>query len=130
MFLLVVGLTGLADVDRASVGERESRGDEAVGAEQAADRLPVARVAVFLQAFVDPAQQVVGEYADKDVAVEAVFELMKIRPQSERAFELAKAGLGFEKRHVELPELRGSEALVLKAVPCPDSCQRESEAEA
>ena len=55
---------------------------------------------------------------------------MKIRPQSERAFELAKAGLGFEKRHVELPELRGSEALVLKAVPCPDSCQRESEAEA
>ena len=65
MVLLVVGLTGLADVDRASVGERESRGDEAVGAEQAADRLPVARVAVFLQAFVDPAQQVVGEYADK-----------------------------------------------------------------
>ena len=64
------------------------------------------------------------------MAVEAVFELMKIRPQSERAFELAKAGLGFEKRHVELPELRGSEALVLKAVPCPDSCQRESEAEA
>ena len=37
-FLLVVGLAGLADVDRASVGERESGGNEAVAAKQAAYR--------------------------------------------------------------------------------------------
>ena len=90
-FLLVVGLAGLADVDRAAVGERESGGDEAVGAEQAADRLPFARVVVSLQALADPAQEVVGEHADEDVAVDSVFELMEIRPQSERAFELGKA---------------------------------------
>ena len=46
------------------------------------------------------------------MAVDSVFELMEIRPQSERAFELAKAGLGLEQCHGELPELRGSEALV------------------
>jgi predicted transposase YbfD/YdcC len=46
------------------------------------------------------------------VAVDSVFELMEIRPQSERAFELGKAGLGFEQRHVELPELCGTKALV------------------
>jgi len=46
------------------------------------------------------------------VPVDAVFELMEIRSQSERAFELGKVGLGFQKRHRELPELRGSEALV------------------
>jgi hypothetical protein len=39
--LFIVGLAGLADVDRASVGERESGGDEAVGAKQAADCLQV-----------------------------------------------------------------------------------------
>ena len=111
-FLFVVGLAGLADVDRASVGERESGGDEAVGAEQAPDCLPFTRVVVLLQALADPAQKVVGKHADEDVAVDAVFELMKIRPQSERAFELGKAGLGFEQRHVELPELCGSKALV------------------
>ena len=43
---------------------------------------------------------------------DAVFELMEIRSQSERAFEFAEAGLGLEEGHVELPELRGSEALV------------------
>ena len=87
-FLFVVGLAGFADVDDASVGERESGGGEAVRAEQAADRLPFAHVVVSLKAFADPAQKVVGEHADKDVAVDAVFELMEIRQQSERAFEL------------------------------------------
>ena len=42
---------------------------------------------------------------------DAVFELREIRSQSERAFEFAEAGLGLEEGHVELPELRGSEAL-------------------
>ena len=111
-FLLVVGLAGLADVDRASVGERKSGGDEAVGAEQAADRLPFARVIVLLEALADPAQEVVGEHADKDVAVDAVLELMEIRPQSEGAFELAEASFGLEERHVEFPELGGFEAFV------------------
>jgi hypothetical protein len=47
------------------------------------------RVSVcHLKAFADSAQKVVGEHADKDVAVDAVFEWMEIRPQSERAFEL------------------------------------------
>ncbi len=45
------------------------------------------------------------------MSINTVFELIKIQPQSESAFELA-ACLGFEQRHVELPELRGSEALV------------------
>jgi hypothetical protein len=40
--------------------DRESGGDKAVGAEQAADRLPVAHVVVSLQALADPAQKVVG----------------------------------------------------------------------
>ena len=110
--LFVIGLAGFADVDRAAVGEREPGGDEAVRAEQAADRLPVARVALVLEAFADPAQEVVGENANKNVPVDAVFELMEIRSQSERAFELGKAGFGFKDRHRELPELRGSEALV------------------
>ena len=44
--------------------------------------------------------------------VDAVFELVEIRSQSERALEFAEAGLGLEEGHVELPELRGSEALV------------------
>jgi len=109
-----------------------------VGAEQAADCLPFARVAVVLEAFADPAQKVVGEHADdpknwealRQTAVrrpegcrsreakastcgrDAVFELMEIRPQSERAFKLGKAGFGLEQCHVELSELRGSEALV------------------
>ena len=112
MFLFVFGLAWLADVDRAAVGEREPGGDEAVRAEQAADRLPVARVVVVLEAFADPAQKVAGEHADKNVAVDAVFELMEIRAQSERIFELGKADLGFQRSHKELPELRGSEALV------------------
>ena len=111
-FLFVVGLAGFADVDRAAVGEREPGGDEAVGAEQAADRLPVARVVLVLEAFADPAQEVVGENANKNVPVDAVFELVEIRSQSERAFEFAEAGLALEEGHVELPELRGSEALV------------------
>jgi hypothetical protein len=51
-------LAGFADVDRAAVGERESGGDEAVRAQQAADRLPVAGVAVVFEAFADPAQEV------------------------------------------------------------------------
>ena len=67
---------------------------------------------MLLEALADPAQKVVGEHADKDVAVDAVFELMKIRPQSEGAFELAEASFGFEERHVEFPELRGFEAPV------------------
>ena len=93
-----------------------------MGAEQAADRLPFARVVVVLEAFADPAQKVVGEHADEPKSWEAlrqtavrrpeecrsreakastcgrdaVFELMEIRAQSERAFELGKAGLGFE----------------------------------
>ena len=51
--------------------------------------------------------------ADVDhVAVDTAFELMGIRPQSEGSFELAKTSLGFEQRHVGLPELRGSETLV------------------
>ena len=83
-----------------------------MGAEQAADCLPVSHVVVSLQALADPAKEVVGEHADKDVAVDAVFELMEIGPHSERAFELGKAGLGLEERHVEFPELRGFEAPV------------------
>ena len=116
-FLFVVRLAWLADVDRAAVGKREPGGDEAVRAEQAADRLPVARVVVLLQAFADPTHKVVGEHADKKVAFDAVFELMEIRSQSERAFELGKAGLGFQKRYIEFPELRGFEA------PCRSSKQ-------
>jgi hypothetical protein len=58
-FLFVVGLAWLADVDRAAVGEREVGGDEALGAEQAADGLPVARGVLVLEAFADPAQEVV-----------------------------------------------------------------------
>ncbi len=64
-FLFVVGLAGLADVDRASVGGREPGSGEAVGAEQAADRSPFARVFVVLESFADPSQEVVGEHADK-----------------------------------------------------------------
>ena len=74
--------------------------------------MPFTRVVVLLEAFADPAQKVVGEHADKDVPVDAVFELMEIRPQSEGAFELAEASFGFEERHVEFPELHGFEAPV------------------
>jgi hypothetical protein len=108
------------DVDCASVGETESGGDEAVSAELAADRLPVSRVVVGLQAFADSAQQVVCGHADElgtsvadcfqavrrvpwprrqrhqHVAVNVVLQLMEIRPQSECAFVLAKAGPGLE----------------------------------
>ena len=70
------------------------------------------RVSFALEAFADPAQEVVGENANKNVPVDAVFELVEIRSQSERAFEFAEAGLALEEGHVELPELRGSEALV------------------
>ena len=35
-FLFIVGLAGFADVDGAPIGGREPGGDEAVGAEQAA----------------------------------------------------------------------------------------------
>jgi len=38
-----LGLAWLANVDRASVDERESGGDEVVVAEQAAVRLPITR---------------------------------------------------------------------------------------
>lgn len=110
--MLVVGLAGFADVDRASIGEGEPGGDEAVRAEKAADGLPLACVFVSLQALADPTQEVVGEHTDEDVAVDAVFELMEIRPQSERAFELAEASLGLEERHVEFPELCRLEGLV------------------
>ncbi len=47
-FLFLFGLAEFADVDDASVGERESGGYEALGAEQAADRLPVASVVMGL----------------------------------------------------------------------------------
>ena len=71
MFLFVVGLAGFTDVDRAAVGERESGGDEAVGAEQATNCLPVARGVVVLEAFAATAQEVVGEHADKPKSWEA-----------------------------------------------------------
>ena len=44
--------------------------------------MPFTRVVVLLEAFADQAQKVVGEHADKDVASDAVFELMEIQPQS------------------------------------------------
>ena len=54
--------------------------------------------------------KVIGEHADEDVSAVAVFELIEIQPQSERAFELGKAALGIEQRYLEFPELRGPEA--------------------
>ena len=44
------------------------------------------------------------------MAVDAVFELMENRPQSECAFKLEEASFGFQQRPVEFPELRGLEA--------------------
>ena len=88
--MFVVGLTGFTDVDRAAVGEREPGGDEAVGAEQAADRLPVARVALVLEAFADPAQEVVGEHADKPKSWEALRQTADRQPEGCRSRE-AKA---------------------------------------
>jgi hypothetical protein len=48
VLLFLVGLAGLADVDRMAVGERESGANEAVGAEQTENGLPVASVVVGL----------------------------------------------------------------------------------
>jgi hypothetical protein len=59
---------------------------------------------VILQAFADPEQKVASEHADKEMPIDEVFQLMEIRVQSERSFELAEAGFGFEERHVEFPE--------------------------
>jgi hypothetical protein len=76
--------------DDASVGEWESGGDEAVGAEQAADGLPVACVVVFLQAFAYPAQKVVGEDADEPRSREALRQTAFRQPEGCRSRE-AKA---------------------------------------
>jgi hypothetical protein len=40
--------------------------------------------------FLTPKGAVTGRQRNQHVAIDAVFELMEIRPQSERAFELAK----------------------------------------
>lgn len=89
-FLLIVRLTGFDNVDDAFIGEQQPGDDEAVGAKQAADRLLVAGVVVFLQALADPAQQMIGNHAEEHEAVD----------------------FGLQKCHVELPESCGSKALV------------------
>ena len=62
---------------QAAVGERESVGDEAVGAEQAADRLPFARVVVVLKALAGLQNTVaaVGSCAFRFLLVAGDFEM-------------------------------------------------------
>ena len=93
-FLFVVGLAGFADVDHASVGEWELRGDEAVGAKQAADRLPVARVVVVLEAFADAPQKVVGEQADEPKIWEALRQTAARQPEGCRSREAKESTYG------------------------------------
>ena len=107
-FLLVVGLAGLADVDRAAVSERESGGDEAVGAEQAADRLPFARVVVSLQAFAYPAQEVVGEHTDEPKSWEALRQTAARQPEGCRSREKKASTCG----HRLGPPIDGNSASV------------------
>lgn len=46
----------------------------------------------------------VGKDPDEDVAFDMFFNLMKVRPQSERAFEHFKASLGSQECQVEVPD--------------------------
>jgi hypothetical protein len=107
-FLFVVGLAGLADVNRAPAGERESGGDEAVGAEQAADRLPVARVVVSLQAFTDTALQVVGEDADEPMSWRALRRTAFKQPEGCRSREARASTCGLRRG----PPTNGNSAAV------------------
>ena len=46
---------------------------QAVRAEYAPDRLPLARVAATLELMMDTGQQVVGQHTDKDMRIDALF---------------------------------------------------------
>ena len=101
VLLLGVGLGGLADAqDGAGVGRKDG-GNQAVGGEQAAQGVPVGGGAGVAEGFAHPCQEVVGEHAHKHVGFDAVFELVEVGAQAQRAFEAGEAFLGLEQDHVE-----------------------------
>ena len=81
--LLGIGVAGFADGDDAPVFEGQARADQAVGAQDAAYGVPFAVVAGLFEFLADPVEQVVGEDAEEDVSVDALFELVVAGAQAE-----------------------------------------------
>ena len=87
--LLGIWQGGLADVKHAAVLQGQRSCGQAVGGEQAAQGFPVAQVAAVPEGFAHPAQEVVGEHGDEDVALDAVFELVEVWAQAEGSLGIA-----------------------------------------
>ena len=110
--LLGVWHAGFADGDGLPVGERQPGGDQAVRAQEASDRFPLPRVAGCFELLSYLTQQMEDEHTDKNMPIHAVFKLVVIWAQSERALDEGKAVLRLEQRQVKRPELWGIERLV------------------
>ncbi len=73
--LFGVEIAGLSNGDDATVFQRQPRADQAMGAQDTADGVPFAVIAGLFELLPDPVEQVVGEYADEDMTINAIFEL-------------------------------------------------------
>ena len=81
-------------------------------AQEAADRFPLPRVAGCFELLSYLTQQMEDEHTDKNMPIHAVFKLVVIWAQSERALDEGKAVLRLEQRQVKRPELWGIERLI------------------
>ncbi len=88
-----------------AAGVVEGNGDPMMVAEDVADGVPAALVALFTQAELDGVEQVIGQHADEDVAVNAPFQLMEHRPQPQVALEVLERFLDSGEGGVEFPDL-------------------------
>jgi len=104
--------TGLAHRDNTAIFEREPRCQQAMGSKLSPDRTPCSALAGRLKPIVYPAQQMIGQYRNEYMPVNAVFFLMEIGTQAQGALQHFEAGFGFQQCHVEVPQLLRPELLI------------------
>ena len=86
-----------------------------MGLEDPLDGLPGAGVPVPLQGVFDKAQKLVGQNGDKDVALNARFNLVVVGSEAQVALERFEAVFGPGQSHVEAPQLGPAEVVPIGA---------------
>ena len=110
--LLGIRAARLAHLDDPPIRERQVCGRQVVGTQQASDGLPVAHVSALREPVANPAQEVLSQDTDENVPIDPPFQLMKVGPQSERAFQRTEALFRTQQRHVEFPQFGAIEVVI------------------
>jgi len=97
------GAGGLADMEGAAIGALEGGGAPALAGQHLAEGAPACIQALLPQAAADQLDALVGQYGDKEMALDPLFLMVKDRAQTECRLEAAEHGFEVRQQGIGSP---------------------------